>query len=294
MDAKPAIKPIRGMQLLMICALLDASVGMLIKLLPWNPFVIAGCRSALAVLVLYGYYKRLGIKVRFSRNSILAGFMISAMFITFITATTLTSASNAVALQYTNPLFIVILSFFIYRQKPSRLDILSVAGVLLGIILIFGGAFGIGGMTGNILALISAVSLAGMFMFINHVKDPAESYGALISGHIITFFVSIWFIFTYPPVLNANTVLYILILGLLQQGVGNIFYAYAIRACKPLTCSIILMTQLVLNPILVYLFVGEKPAVLEILGCVVIFIVSATVVILNMKANKEEVEEAKN
>lgn len=281
------ITPAKGLRYMIICAVCDSSVGMLIKLLPWNPFVIAGLRSALASFLLLVYYKKVGIELAVTRRSVLAGLMISAMFISFVSATRITTAANVVALQFSNPIFIILLTFLIYRQKPSRRDLLTVTGVIIGIIMIFGGSMTYGGMFGNFLALFSGLCLAGMFLYNNRVKNPAEHYSALIIGHFITFLISIFFLFTSPPVFTLITTLAILGLGVIQQTVANILYAYAIRACKPLVCSLILTLQLVLNPVLVFLIVGETPTLIAAFGCGIILLVSATTIILNARSQEE-------
>ena len=265
-----AITPARGMQFMLVFVLFDSSAGVFIKLLPWNPFVIAGIRSAIAFIFLLIYYKSMGIKIVVTRNSVLAGLMISAMFITFIAATRLTTAANAIALQFSNPFFIIILSLLLFKQKPSKKDLLTVTGVLIGIVFIFGGSFTLDGMPGNTLALFSGLCLAGMLIFNNRVKDQSEHYSALVLGHGITFLAGSYFIFVYPPSLNAGTISFVLALGILQQVIPNILYAYAIRVCRPLVCSLIMMLQLILNPVLVFLAVGEIPSFMEITGCAII------------------------
>ena len=264
----------RGVRFMLLCALLDGSAGMFIKLLPWNPFVIAGLRGGLASLLLLAFYKRQRIKIAVTGKSLLAGCMISAMFISFVTATRLTASANVIALQFCNPVFIVMFSFILFRQKPARFDLLTVFGALAGIAIIFSGSVIPGSAAGNILGLFSGLCLAGMLLYNNRVKDPAEHYGALILGHAITFLAGIFFIFAYPPEISPVNIFAILGLGVLQQMIPNILYAYAIRVCRPLTCSLIMMLQLVINPVLVFLAVGEAPTLLETLGCGVILFVS--------------------
>jgi len=266
--------PSQGARLMIICAILDGSAGMFIKLLPWNPFVIAGLRSLTAALLLFIYYRGVGIRIAVNKNTLLAGFMISAMFISFVSATRLTTAANAISLQYCNPVFIILFLFLLYKQRPKRGDMLTIFGALLGIALIFGGSITPGSMPGNLLALFSGVCLAGMYIYNNRVKESADHFSALVMGHAVTFLIGIYFICAYPPLLSVQSVSAVLALGIFQQAVQNILYSYAIRVCRPLTCSLIMMMQLLLNPLLVYLAVGETPTAMQALGCAVIFAVS--------------------
>ena len=284
-----SITPKQGLKLIFLCVLFDGTAGMFIKLLPWNPFVIAGLRGGLAFLLLFCYYKSQGIQIVVNHRSVLAGCMISAMFFTFVAANQLTMASNVVALQFSNPVYIVLITALLFRQKPLKREVLTVLGVLIGILLIFSGSVTPGvsqaqyPMLGNILAAISGLCLAGMLIFNNRVKDPREHFSALLLGQLITFLVSIYFIFTNPPVFSATAVLAILSLGILQQAVPNILYSYAIRVLKPLLCSLIMMLNLVINPVLVFFALGEIPGMLEILGSAVILCVSVTAIVTSSK-----------
>jgi len=267
---------------------------MFIKLLPWNPFVIAGLRSFLAALLLYIYYKGIGIHIAINRNTISAGCMISAMFISFIAATKLTVSANAIALQYCNPVFILLISFLLYRQKPKRCDLFMILGALAGIGLIFGGSVSAGSMPGNLLAVFSGICLAGMYIYNNRVTKLADHYSALVVGHTVTFFISIGFIFAYPPMINVKSAFAILALGILQQAVQNVLYAYAIRVCRPLSCSLIMMMELLLNPLLVYVAVGETPSIPEALGCAVIVLVSVISIVKKQDNGNIRQEENDN
>ena len=61
------------------------------------------------------------------------------------------------------------------------------------------------------------------------------------------------------------------ILGILQLGIPYILLVQASRACSPLTCSLLGMLEPLLNPVWVFLFDGERPGTLSMIGaCVVI------------------------
>ena len=292
-----SLTPRKGVRLMLVCVLFDGSVGMIIKMLNWNPFAIAGLRSMLAAALLFAYYKSLGVRLAVNRRSVPAGMMISAMFITFVVATRLTTAANAIALQFCNPVFIILLSFLVFRQKPSPRDLLTVAGVLIGVFLIFFGSLSAEGArpryatAGNAIAVVSGVCLAGMILFNNRAREPAEHYGALVLGHSFTFVAGIYFIVSSPPILDAASIVSILSLGILQQAIPNILYAYAIRVIKPLVCSLLMMLSLVVNPLLVFATVGERPGLTEATGCAVILAVSAAVIISDERRHKQTADK---
>ncbi len=68
--------------------------GALIKLLDWNAFVIAGVRSALAVLVLMLFLKAAGMRLALSKTIFLIGIAVSMKFVAFVTGNKLTAAAG--------------------------------------------------------------------------------------------------------------------------------------------------------------------------------------------------------
>jgi drug/metabolite transporter (DMT)-like permease len=257
---------VRGMTLMILFSLLDSTAGLFIKLLPWNPLVIAGIRGLLAFVLLFIFYRIRKNRIVFSINSVLGGAVISVMFITFVTATRFTTAANAALLQYSNPVFIMLFGYLLFRQKPKAGDIGVVAAIMTGIILLFWGNYSPGQHMGNTLALISGAAFAAMFSFNNHVKSETDHISAIILGHFFTFLVCLPFLFITPPVIKADTILPILGLSILQQAIPFIIYAKAIRICSPLPLSLITMIGPMLNPLLVRIFLGESPSSSAIIG----------------------------
>ena len=199
--------------------------------------------------------------------------MISAVFITFISAMRLTAAANVVALQQSNIAFIILFLYLVFRQKPSKRDVIVVIAAFIGITMFFFDSFDLGRLWGNIIAIISGMACAAMFLYNSRVKAESDHISALVLGHAITFIVGFGFVIARPPELNMTTVSAILALGFVQQAAALVLYAKAIRVCSPLSCSLISMLQLPLNPLLVYLVVGEIPSVFAIIGGTVILLV---------------------
>ena len=260
------------MALMLLFSLFDSSAGLFIKLIPWNPFVTAGLRGFLTFFVLLVFYRTRKTRFRFSRLSFLGSAIIAVMFISFISATRITTAANAALLQYTNPVFILIFGRVFFRQKVKPADAGVVAFVLAGIWLLFSGSFGEGKTLGNGLALLSGAAFAGMFTFNNHVSSEEDHIGAILLGHILTFFICIPFLFLFPPDLSASKIKLLFAMVVFQQAIPFILYARAIRICPPLAASLITMMGPVLNPILVWIFTGETPSGRTVAGGVIILL----------------------
>ena len=281
----------KGMLLMLGFTLMDASAGALIKLIPWNPFITAGFRGLLAFCLLWIYYRFNGIRLTINYKTFLGGCMISSMFISFVAATRLTSAANAALLQYTNPIFIIVLSWLLFKQKPKKLDICTALVAFGGMAVMMLGVFSenANSLTGSFLAIFSGLAFAGMFLMGNRFKRKEDHISALLMGHLITFAVGMFFLLgqvtvktgpglsfdsLFTEVISTGfiPVTAVFALGVFQQAIPNTLYAKAIRITQPLGCSLVSMLGPVLNPLLVFLFIGEKPSVLTIIGGGVIFV----------------------
>ncbi|MEG0803809.1 MAG: DMT family transporter, partial [Pygmaiobacter sp.] len=138
--------------------------GIFIKLIPWNGLVIAGWRSLLSSLCVIVYMRRTGLKFKWDKHSVSSGAFMMLVFLGFVSANKLTTAANAIVLQYTAPVFILVISALFLKQKFSRADILAVLLTLCGISLFFFDQLSPGNMLGNCVAIGAGLAMACMFI----------------------------------------------------------------------------------------------------------------------------------
>jgi drug/metabolite transporter (DMT)-like permease len=256
---------LRAILFMVLCATLWSTAGIFIKLLPWHPLVIAGIRSLISAGVFLIYMHSIKIGFIINRTSLLCGFFVTSNFIFFIAANKLTTSANAIVLQYTAPIFILILSALIFRQKFRLGDILTVTVTTFGISLFFLDKLSGGYMLGNLLAIVAGLSFAAMFITTSRADEKSRMSGILLS-HIFTAIIGIPFTFIYPTPITTATVLSILALGIFQLGIPYILYGIAIRQCSPLACSLISAIEPLLNPLWVFIFIGETPGFFALIG----------------------------
>ncbi|MDD4583652.1 MAG: EamA family transporter, partial [Eubacteriales bacterium] len=233
--------------------------------LPWNPMVIAGIRSLIASGVYQLYRKQQKHPFVLNKQSFLCGFFLSGTLIFFVAANKLTTAANAIVLQYCAPVFILILSALIFRQRFRFGDIVTVTATTAGISLFFLDKLSGGNFIGNLLAICAGIFFASMFLSTGRADEYSRSSGILL-GHLFTAIIGIPFIFFYPTPITPGSVLSILALGIFQIGIPYIFYGLAIRHCSPLSCALISAIEPLLNPLWVFLFNGEAPGVFALIG----------------------------
>lgn len=252
----------RAILYMVTCALLWSTGGIFFKLLPWNPMTIAGLRSLISAVVYLLFMKSQDIKFVLNKHSILSGVFLTGVFIFFI-------AANAIVLQYSAPIFILILSALIFKQKFRKGDILTVSATTLGISLFFLDKISGGYVIGNILALTAGLFFASMFVTTGRADDQSRSSGILL-GHIFTAMIGAPFAFFTPTTFNGATLSIILALGILQLGIPYVLYGMAARHCSPLACSLISAIEPLLNPVWVFIFNGEAPGFYALSGGIVV------------------------
>ena len=229
---------------------------------------IAGARSAIAAIALL---LTTG-KTKFNRSfpQIAAAVCYSATVLLYVVATKSTTAANAILLQYTAPLYVAFLSAWLLKEKTRLLDWVVVFFAFGGMLLFFLDDISAEGMLGNILAAASGFTLAMFTIFMRMQKD-GSSMGSVILGNILTAVVGVPFLSRGMP--DRNGWLSLLVLGVVQLGLPYILYTKAIRHVTALETALIPIIEPILNPVWVFLALGEAPDKWAVIGGVVVIVV---------------------
>ena len=151
----------RAVLFLFLTAALWSTSGLLIKLLTWEPLAILGGRSIVAGIVIWFSLRRRDVHVtRFTRWQVVGALSYVGTQLMFITATKLTTAANAIFLQYTAPIYVLLLGWWLLKERPRRGDWIAMAVIFSGLLLFLGDDLTLQGLHGNVLAILSGVLLA--------------------------------------------------------------------------------------------------------------------------------------
>jgi drug/metabolite transporter (DMT)-like permease len=270
----------KGPLLIAVTAVLWSTAGVLIKLLPWDAMTIVGLRSVFAALVMAAFMRR--PRITFSKPVILGGVSLTVTMVLFLFANKLTTAANAIVLQYTAPIFVILLSALALRQRPKPLDIAAVVVVFAGVMLFFIDQLRADALLGNILATLSGLTFAMVFLA-NRMPGARPEEAALL-GYLINIVVSIPFIVTN---VTADLVpwLVVIVMGVFQMGLAYVLFSIGIKSTPPLAASLIAVIEPLLSPVWVMLATGEKPGAYAIAGGVVV--VAAVVAYNAITARRE-------
>lgn len=266
----------RGTFCVFIAAVLYSIAGLCMKVIPWNGMSINGGRTAIALLVMVVYLWKTGHRLRMNRWIFLGTLAVCGTNILFSLANKMTTAANAIVLQYTAPIFVIVLSAIFLGKKPGKLDLLACAAVFGGVLCFFLESLSGGGLAGDILALISGVTYAVVFM-LNDLPD-SDPLSSVFFAHIISAAVGLPFLVReteFAPTILVS----MLALGVFQVGFSYIFLTEGLKTTPPVTASLVSGIEPVLNPVLVAVFYGEMIGPAALIGAV---IVVGSVVIYNV------------
>jgi drug/metabolite transporter (DMT)-like permease len=247
------------------CALLWSSGGLFIKIVSWNPFALAGVRSLIGGAVILAWLRK--PRFTWSIPQLAGAVCYAACMILFVSANKLTTATNAIMLQYTAPLYAAAFGWVFLKEKAGALDWITIVVVIGGMVLFFMDKLTIGGMQGNILAIASGVFFAGSMVAFRAQKDgsPIES---ILLAHAITFLVSIPFIRApWPTAASWGGLAF---LGVFQIGFSSLLLGYGVRQVTALQTLLTSVLEPLFNPVWVFLVLGEIPGPRALVGGVVI------------------------
>ena len=253
--------------LLVAAAVLWSLAGVLIKWVSLPALAVAGFRSAIAMPVLLIFFGRRA--VNFSAAQLIGGIAYAATVTLFVAATKLTTAGNAILLQYTAPLYVALLSGWLLHERTRWFDWVAIAAVLCGMSLFFLDKLSAGGLMGNILAVIAGFAFASLILAMRRQKDASPA-GSAILGNLLTVLVCLPWMVQSPP--GGTDWIGLALLGVFQIGLSYVCYAVAIRNVTAMEAILIPMLEPILNPLWALLCMGERIGPWALLGGVVVIL----------------------
>ncbi len=257
---------------LVIVGFLWSIGGVFVKMIDLSPIVISSFRSLIAGLVLLAFLK-FRPRFVFSKPQIVGAICFALTVTLFVAATKLTTAANAILLQYGSPIYVAFLGYFILREKLKWYDYVAIIGIVIGMIVFFSDSVSGGGgsmpLLGNILAVLCGVTFAiqAVCMRLHNNPDPNvydSKIETILLGNFMAFAVGIpFFASSFPTVSDVAP---LLILGIFQLGIPFILYPLASKHATALDLITLPMLEPLLNPVWVFLATGERPSSIAMFG----------------------------
>ena len=257
----------RAVSALLISVLFFSTSGLLIKLSSWDALALTGARSLIAAVVIWVYLRHPNFT--WSRVQVGGAILYTLTVITFVQATRWTTAANAIFLQFTAPLWVALFGSWLLGERPGRGDWLTMAAVTFGMLLFFGGDLTRTGYLGNLLAIFSGICMALMLISLRMQKEGSPTETILL-WNLIAAGVGLPAVLFGGQAYNIQEISILLFLGVFQLGLPFIVVTLAIKQLRAIETILIQTLEPILNPMWVYLFIGERPSQYALLGAVIV------------------------
>jgi drug/metabolite transporter, DME family len=269
-------------------ALLWSTGGLFIKWTKLSGLELSFYRSFFAVITVAIFTRKEGFGL--NRLTAIASVLYAVLLVLFVLATKQTTAANAIFLQYTAPVYLLILEPLIYKEKFRGRDLITVLVCLGGMTLFFVGQLRPQDVAGNLMALASGLCFALYFLLLRHSKARAVNRASsVIYGNLLAVVVLAPVGLAALDKIDLRDAFSFVYLGVVQLGLAYTLFTLAMaRGVRSLDAGIIGYIEPVLNPVWVFLAIGEQPSKWALIGGTIII----TVVFLHTVRDAREKRRA--
>ena len=273
--------------LVVAAAVIWSTGGLFIKWTTLNGLELSFGRSLLAAITVAVFTRREGFGL--NRMTAITSVLYAALLLLFVLATKATTAANAIFLQYTAPLYVLILEPIFYKEKFRRRDLITVVVCVAGMSLFFIGKLRPQDVTGNLLALASGLCFAAYFLLLRHSSArEVNRASSVIYGNLLVVLICAPAGVGAMGRISSADALSVAYLGIVQIGVAYTLFTLGMaRGIRSLDAGIVGYIEPVLNPVWVFLFLGERPSTWALLGGVIIVGAVATHTIVKARESRQ-------
>ena len=276
MDKALKPTPLASRLEVLAAAALFSSGGAVIKAVHLTGWQVASLRSVIAAATLLVLMKE--VRRRPNPKVLGVGLAFAATMILFVLANKLTTSASAIYLQSTAPLYVLLLSPWLLKERIRGRDVIFMVALAAGLGLFFVGFDPVSATApnpklGNILAVVSGLSWALTVMGLRALGKGGESWGpaGAFWGNVFAALLCLPFAW---PVAAARPTDWLLLgyLGIFQIGFAYLFLIRGLVKVGAFEGSLLLLLEPVLNPVWAWMVHGERPGIWSIAGAAVILL----------------------
>ncbi|HKS27539.1 MAG TPA: DMT family transporter [Pyrinomonadaceae bacterium] len=280
--------------LVVAAALLWSTGGLFIKWTQLSAYELSFGRSLLAAVTVALFTYREGF--RLNGITIVTSLLYAALLLLFVVATKLTTAANAIFLQYTAPIYVLLLEPLFYKEKFRTSDLITVVACIAGMSLFFIGKLRPQDVEGNIAALASGVCFALYILLLRHPQSQrVNRASSVIYGNLLLVLITAPMGLAAITKMSWHDAVSVGYLGVIQIGVAYTFFTLGMaRGVRSLDAGIVGYIEPVLNPVWVFIFLGERPSGWAIVGGAIIITAVIAHTILGARRRRSSVVLSKS
>jgi drug/metabolite transporter, DME family len=252
----------RGRWLIFAAAFLWSLAGVFIKFLDVPALTIVFYRSLFAGLVFTPFLRRNGWSI--SAPILISGLTYTAAISSFVAANKLTTAANAIVLQYTAPIFVFLFSGFVLKEKIAKLNGFALVVSMIGVGIISLDSAGQPEMAGVLLALLSGLLFAAFMINLRRTSEVNSVYLTWINNAVCA--LLLLFVVKSQLWLTSMQLWILIVMGAVQLGMPYFLFSKGLHTVSLQEASLIALIEPVLNPLWVALVVGEIPSSATVTG----------------------------
>lgn len=256
--------------LILAAAVLWSTAGAAIKSCGLDAWQIAGGRSLVAAVFLLAFVRDTRARPTVPVLAVSVAYALTV--VQFVLATKLTTAANAIFIQDTAPLYVLLLSPLLLREVPTRGELLAVPVYAIGLGLFFLDDLSEGQVAGNVVALGSGVAFAFSIIGLRRLRHEAPR--ALVYGNVLAAAATLPLWLTGPSGRPADLAL-VAYLGVFQLALAYLAFSRGLLGTPAIEASLLMLLEPVLNPIWTFLLASERPGPWSIAGGAVVLAATA-------------------
>jgi len=256
----------KGLLAVFIAAVLWSSGGLFIKLISLNAMQLSFLRAGIAAITFALIFRKRILLI--NKFTLINSIFYSLVLISFVIATKTTTAANAIFLQATAPIYVLIFEPLINKSKYEKSNIITVAVCFIGMLFFFIGELEPGHLEGNLVALFSGMMFAAFFLGMKK-NDIKHQQSSIFFGNVLVTIISIPFILSLDTI-SLDDLWMLGYLGVFQIAIAYAFFASGLKRVFAVEASIISMIEPVLNPVWVFFGYDEVPSFWAIIGGIII------------------------
>lgn len=203
----------------------------------------------------------------FDRTDALIGVLMACAFCFYIFSLLNTSVASTLFILSIAPVFAALLGWLLVNEKPTLINIAAIATALVGVLIMVGAGVDLGRTTGNLFAVVSALTFACMLVIARKSQKKDVLAGNFL-GAVLASIIMGTFALTAGRGLSvsASDLILILAMGAFSIGLGIALVASAAPNLPAAEVSLLVLLESVLAPVWVWLFLGEAMSATEIVG----------------------------